>query len=253
MFPVVLYAQQIGYKSSLLSPQWTDVGGSGFSTGHAEYTSLAIGSSNEPYVAFQDSTNSHKATVMKFDGTNWVNVGHAAFSAAEADYTSLAFSPSGQPFVAFNDWGNSFFATVMRYDGNNWVNVGTPAFSAGAVQYTNLAFSSTGQPNVAFEDFGNSRKVTVMKFDSSFMGINEQQTSRLSLYPNPVIDKLTIETPGTEYETNLTILNMEGQELMRQTTSSPETSIDISEFPEGIYFVWMINDKGVEVGKIIKQ
>jgi uncharacterized protein YjdB len=232
---------------------WVNVGNARFSAGVAYFLSLAFSPSGQPYVAYDDFENLNKATVMKFDGTNWVNVGNAGFSAAEADYTSLAFSPSGQPFVAFNDWANSFFATVMRYDGNNWVNVGPPAFSAGAVQYTSLAFNSAGQPLVAYEDFGNSRNVTVMKFDSSFMGINEQQASHVSLYPNPAIDKITIETTGSEIETNLTILNLEGQELIMQKTSSPKTTIDISELPEGIYFVWMTNDNGVEVGKIIKQ
>jgi hypothetical protein len=95
---------------------WVNVGTAGFSVGEAFSTSLAFSPSGEPYVAYQDSANSYKATVMTFNGTNWVDVGNAGFSSGEADFTSLAFSPSGLPYVAYPDGGNSQKATVMYYD-----------------------------------------------------------------------------------------------------------------------------------------
>ena len=42
----------------------------------AEYESLAFNGTT-PYVAYEDFTNSQKATVMSFDGTNWNLVGSA--------------------------------------------------------------------------------------------------------------------------------------------------------------------------------
>ena len=42
---------------------WQNVGSAGFSAGQADYTSMALDSSGTPYVAFQDDTNSDKATV----------------------------------------------------------------------------------------------------------------------------------------------------------------------------------------------
>jgi hypothetical protein len=92
------------------------VGTAGFSAGKTDTPSLAFSPSGDPYVAFKDSANSAKATVMKFDGISWVIVGAAGFSAGLADYTSLAISPSGEPFVAYMDGGNSYKATVMKYD-----------------------------------------------------------------------------------------------------------------------------------------
>ena len=139
LVPVVVCAQQGWAQSTPMNYAWKYVGNAGFSAGSVAYTSLAFSSSGQPYVAYQDSRNSNKITVMKFDGTNWVNVGNAGFSAGETDYTSLAFSPSGKPYVTYGDF---------HYGG----------------------------------------KTTVMKYDSVMVGINEQQETRLSLYPNPATD-----------------------------------------------------------------
>jgi hypothetical protein len=96
----------MGYKTSVMKfdgAGWVDVGLAGFSPGQASYPSLAF-DNGTPYVAFQDYTNSYKASVMKFDAPsgNWVSVGSPGFSSARATYLSLAFN-SGIPYVAFTD------------------------------------------------------------------------------------------------------------------------------------------------------
>jgi hypothetical protein len=44
-----------------------------------------------------------------------------------------------------------------------------------------------------------------------------------------------------------------GQEVLKQTIKNTKTQIDISSLSSGIYFVKLINDKQVEVRKIIKE
>jgi hypothetical protein len=51
----------------------------------------------------------------------------------------------------------------------------------------------------------------------------------------------------------LIIVNVADQELITRQLSEPKTMIDISAMPSGVCFVRLINDKMVEVGKIIKQ
>ena len=95
---------------------WSYVGSAGFSAGEAYYTSLALASSNVPYVAYQDAANGLKATVMKYDsGSGWVPVGSAGFSADAALYTSLALDSNNVPYVAYVDGANSNKATVMKF------------------------------------------------------------------------------------------------------------------------------------------
>jgi hypothetical protein len=205
-------------------------------------------------VSYEDEANSNKATVMKFDGVNWASVGAEGVTSGEAYVMSLAFNPSGEPYLAFVDGAYNNFMTVMKFDGTNWVYVGSPGFSAGRASYTSLVFSpSDGQPYVAYTDDTNYRKATVMKFDSVFVGVKEQQKSSFSLYPNPATDKITIEIAEGQAPSQLSILNLNGEEVLTRSLIKPKTQIDISNLPSGVYFVRLTNDKTVEVEKVVKE
>jgi hypothetical protein len=81
----------------------------------------------------------------------------------------------------------------------------------------------------------------------------ESQESRLSVYPDPATDKITIETSGVKEESTLAILNIEGQELIRQKIKDRVTQINISWLPGGIYFLKMSGERMVQVVKMIKD
>ena len=242
-----------GGKASVMKyngMNWTYVGNSGFSAGWTYFVNLAFNTSGQPFVAYQDYQVS--ASVMKFDGTNWVNVGNADFSAGHADYISLALSPTGQPCVAYEDYENEYRATVMEFDGTNWVNVGNAGFSTGEVWFTSLAFNPSGQPYVAYTDFSNSQKATV-KYYNAPAGVHELAPLQVSIYPNPATDKIAIEISGNPKQSSLSIVNIEGQQLLTRQITEPQTQIDISNLPSGVYFVRVISERTVEVGKIIKE
>ena len=151
--------------TTLLDPYWEVVGNVGFSTGAASSISLALAPDGTPYVAFKDSVQSGKTTVMQFNGTSWIIVGDAGFSAGQANNISFAFAPNGTPYVAYSDVVNSSKATVMKYSSGVWSVVGSAGFSTGAASFTSLAFAPDGAPCVAFKDGATSDKATVMKFD----------------------------------------------------------------------------------------
>ena len=69
---------------------WEQVGEAGFLAGQASYSSLAIDSSGNPYVAYSDGANGWKANVMRFNGTSWEQVGGVAFSPGWTQFTKLA-------------------------------------------------------------------------------------------------------------------------------------------------------------------
>jgi hypothetical protein len=106
---------------------------------------------------------------------------------------------------------------------------------------------------VAYSDLGNSSKATVMKYDSLFVGINERQGSRLLVYPNPATDKITIEIAEGQAPSQLSIMNLNGEEVLTRSLIKPKTQIDISNLPSGIYFVRLTNVRTVEIGKFIKN
>jgi len=99
---------------------WVFVGSSGgFSAGQANYTSIALDAGGTPYVVYEDWGDvSHRATVMKYNGSNWINVGNAAFSQDTVRNTHIAIDGNGTPYVVYTDNGNvtgSGKATVMKF------------------------------------------------------------------------------------------------------------------------------------------
>lgn len=254
--PYIAYVDFTSNKVTVMKfdGTWETVGNVGFSAGEADYLSFAINNSGVPYVSYSDFENypSQEITVMKFDGMNWVNVGNPGFSGGGTAYTSLAFSPSdGEPYVAFVDLAHAQHATVMKFNGTEWVTVGNTGFSAQKASYPSLAFSPTGQPYVAYGDYQFSySRATVMKYDTVSVGINEQQESRIKLYPNPATEYVTIATP---LKSQLTISNINGQQFISLQTTKPDTQLDISSLPSGVYIVRVTSEKSVALRKFIKQ
>jgi hypothetical protein len=78
-------------------------------------------------------------------------------------------------------------------------------------------------------------------------------TPRIFIYPNPATDKITIEASSAHSQSQLSIMNLNGQELITRQITQPKTQLDISSLPSGVYFVRVTNDRTVTVGKFVKQ
>ena len=141
----------------------------------------------------------------------------------------------------------------MNFNGTNWVNVGNAGFSLDIAEYTSLAFDQSGKICLAYWDYRYDGAATVMKYDSVLVGICEQQESKFSLYPNPAFDQITIETSAIPEQSQLTISNINNQQLITRQITAPKTQLDISSLSSGVYFVRLTSEKTVVTGKFIKQ
>jgi len=78
--------------------------------------------------------------------------------------------------------------------------------------------------------------------------------NHITIYPNPSSTHITIELPTTPHKnTSLTIYNLNGQQLITQPITEPQTMVDVSGLPSGVYFVKVADDEKVMMGKLIKQ
>jgi len=75
----------------------------------------------------------------------------------------------------------------------------------------------------------------------------------IAITPNPANDKITISSPALTGNTLLSVFNVSGEKVFERQLTGTETQIDISALPQGVYFVRVQDEKGIEVGKIIKQ
>ena len=142
------------------------------------------------------------------------------------------------------------FGTILKTinGGSTW----TPQFSGTNESLNSVFFTDVNTGYVV----GSSGTILKTTNGGGYpAGINEMsiQSNMLKIYPNPSFNLVTIETSGATIESSLTILNIEGQQLITRQITESKTQMDISNLPSGVYFVRLINDKTVEVGKIIKQ
>jgi len=86
-------------------------------------------------------------------------------------------------------------------------------------------------------------------------GISNQQgkTGNLNICPNPVKDKVTISLPTITGNTQLSIFTANGEKVLERQLTDTETLLDISALPQGVYFVRVQDEKGVQVAKMIKE
>ncbi len=245
-----------GHRATVMKfngTDWVCVGNSFCTEGRAENPSLAVNPlDGQPYLAYTDTINAYKATVIRFDGTNWVNVGNAGFSTGYASAINLAFSPSGQPYIFY--WDNYLTNSVVKkFDGTNWLNVGASGFSGGYISYTSLAFSPSGLPYVAYQDYINSDKATVMKYDFP-TGLNEQQESGLTLYPNPVTTILNVNFTKNDGKIKvIEVHDIQGKIMSFSQTSQDKVILNTQDYPIGIYILKVKTEKSNYIGKFCKD
>ena len=119
---VAYYDYANGEKATVMKytgSAWAPLGQAGFSAGYIGGwgLSLALDSSNTPYVAYADTANGTNATVMRFSGGAWVPVGSPGFTVGGmGQSSSLVLDSSNTPYLAYpGGTGLANRATVMKY------------------------------------------------------------------------------------------------------------------------------------------
>ena len=121
-------------------------------------------------------------------------------------------------------------------------------YALGIFSSPTINFDSTILTNV--DSTGYYPDIFLAKLCSS-TGITEiNSENTINIFPNPAIDNLTIETPQ---KSEIEILNIEGQIIKSISVNNNHTSIDISSFARGMYFVKVKTENGVEVKKFVKE
>ena len=87
-------------------------------------------------------------------------------------------------------------------------------------------------------------------YDPEHLGVDENITQNVEIYPNPAKDLLTIKA---ENITNVMIYNSIGQKVYEKTADSSEVSINLGGFDSGIYLVKIVADGNEIIRKVSIQ
>lgn len=86
------------------------------------------------------------------------------------------------------------------------------------------------------------------------LGIVEINASRVMVYPNPAQQKIKVILPSPmDVCGHLEIYSVDGRKFLEQSLCQLKTELDISTFPSGIYFVRIISQEGIGIGKFMKE
>lgn len=86
----------------------------------------------------------------------------------------------------------------------------------------------------------------------STLGINDNQLSDSTVFPNPANDIITIKTQKNI--TSIQVINLQGQLVMKKVIPITNNKIDVSELSNGIYFLKLRDDnEQTDVIRFIKK
>lgn len=143
-------------------------------------------------------------------------------------------------------WGDDLPHTVTSLPGS------TNVFDSGSVTGIGKTFSHTFN-NTGNTDYQcNFHPGTMFgKITVETLSIEDETEARLSAYPNPVTDILTIKSPETITKTS--IFNILGKEVFHTNHNTDLIKVPLNNLNNGLYFVKIESLSGSRTFKIVKQ
>jgi len=141
----------------------------------------------------------------------------------------------------------TYTLSTYNYDQilNGWVvsNISSDIrFAARGVNYCNGADARQR----LVDDF--SWEITDGGLDCSTAGVEDENRLNISIYPNPVKDKLYIQ--GLSNTSKVSIYNVLGKLVLSETTKS---EIDVDNLQSGIYIIKIVDEQKEIIRKFIKN
>ena len=142
------------------------------------------------------------------------------------------------------------FVALIGAKANGQTAVVTAGGEAGTVSYT------VGQTfvDVAVSDKGSVTPGVQQAYEITIIdGVDDRQvTLEAAVYPNPVTDRLVLRVDDTDLRYSLTDAN--GRAIAADNIIDVQTSIEMSNLAQGVYFLRVDNGKNmVKTFKIVKN
>jgi Secretion system C-terminal sorting domain len=87
---------------------------------------------------------------------------------------------------------------------------------------------------------------------SKIISLKQLETDRIDVFPNPVLDVLTIKTKDIEGDFVLKIYDVSGRIWLSKSFKSNDRALNVSDLPNGEYFVEIKHKEGVWIKKLVK-
>jgi hypothetical protein len=215
---------------------------------------------------FIDTTANPLVKSDKYELTGSDSLGNESAKSPYHKTVHLNISPGILGFnLIWNPYEGFDFYTCKihrRFTGQPWQLIDSVA--SNVTSYTDLYVTSglatyyievirNNPCNPALKE-GGYESVVSNTATSAPLGISENSTTGIMVFPNPAHEKLVITLPSSgSSEFNLVFYSIDGRKLRDQRIGSVTNELDISGYPAGLYILKIKGDHDMLVKRIIKE
>ena len=152
------------------------------------------------------------------------------------------------------------------YNSDNWILM-YDMYTSGAYQFTTstdlinfsvvpnpVSFDFTPRHGTVIPITAAEKQALIKKWDPTSNVNNVSGSKVISIYPNPVRNTLYYSCKSNDQTLKLSVLDLNGHEIILRTISNTEGQLDVSGLSPGIYFLQITSTVGVlSYQKFIKQ
>jgi hypothetical protein len=170
-----------------------------------------------------------------------IDMGAYEFSVGPVSLRLLQFSGTpkdGSNYLIWktsNEINSKQFIVERSTDDQNFTEIGTvkaQGFGNGSYNYTdNISTPGSYYYRLKMED--NNGAFTY----SNIILLNSTEAGLISVYPNPAVNRFTINVPQTMVNSNVSITDAKGATVLKAVITNLQQNVDISTWSSGIYFV----------------
>lgn len=180
-------------------------------------------------------------------GVYFISVDQGDTDAEVITYEGTYYSGADIPSASGNDGGGNAICTAY----------GISAYPTYILIAPNHAIVEQDMwPISSAADFTNylTTQNGIAQQSCATAGISNINDVHIALYPNPVVNTVSIASLQEINVTSVNIVNMVGQTMLNKNISSTDVlSFDVSAFANGMYVMNIVTDKGIRQETFIKQ
>ena len=199
--------------------------------------------------------------------TLFVDLASATSAALSFDLAKVQYSPGFSDALRIDvsaDCGSTFtqiyykeglnLATVSGYFTNEWVPTAANQWRTETIDLSAYLGEEVRFRIVNINNFGNSTFIDNFKVAGT-LGVTENLFSSFSMYPNPATNEVFMSWKDVESNVAITLFNSLGQRLQQfsetELAGKTSSSLDVSRYAAGIYFITIKAGNKLETKKLI--
>jgi hypothetical protein len=187
------------------------------------------------------------------DGLVWLDESDY-YTITAQDLCAWVDIPFLLPISLFNGYAYEFGIAGFQHPADSsFIGVSGSMMHAGehsSFDELGLSTQSAGTPTWYYI---SSTPMVRMNFDPALINaVNYVNPSQFNVYPNPTNGVFTIELDASE-KYDVTVNNVLGQIVYTTSTTSMNTTIDLSSFEKGIYTIELKNNRSTYTEKLIVE